>query len=71
MVWCGVVAFREECYVVVKDTSFVLHVGGIGGVAEWLRRSVANLVRSSVLSSSPIVGTILPQVNSQLSCPSF
>ena len=40
-------------------------------VAEWLRRSVANLVRSSVLGSSLTVGTILPQANSQLSCPSL
>ena len=42
-----------------------------GGVAEWLRRSVANLVMSSVLGSSPTVGTSLPQANYQLSCPSF
>ena len=40
-----------------------------GGVAEWL--SVVNLVRSSVLGSCPTVGTILPQANSQLSCPSY
>ena len=37
----------------------------IGGVAEWFRRSVPNLVRSSVLGSSPTAGTILPQANSQ------
>ena len=43
----------------------------IGGVAEWLRRSVANHVRPSVLGSSPTVGAILPQANGQLSCPSF
>ena len=42
-----------------------------GDVAESLRRSGANLVRSSVLGSSSTVGTILPQANSQLSCPSF
>ena len=38
---------------------------------KWLRRSVANLARSSVLGSSPTVGTILSQANSQLSYPSF
>ena len=42
-----------------------------GGVVEWLRHSVANLGRSSVLSSRPTGRTFLPQANSQLSCSSF
>ena len=28
----------------------------VGGVAEWLRRSVSNLVRSTCVGSNPIVG---------------
>ena len=30
----------------------------VGGVAEWLRRSVSNLVRSARVGSNPLVGMI-------------
>lgn len=42
-----------------------------GGVAKWLRHSIANLVQSSILDPSPTVGTMFPQANSQLSFRSF
>ena len=75
--WGGLLQLTWETQPNVKERDCyspkAMKTGAVsdGGVAEWLRRSVANLVRSSVLGSSPAVGTILPQANSQLSCPSF
>ena len=42
-----------------------------GGLAEWLRRSVLNLVRSPCVGSNPRRWNYEPQANSRLSCPSF
>ena len=49
----------------------LMEIKACGCVAELFRHSVLNLVRSNRVGSNPIVGTILPQANSQLSCPSF